>query len=106
MLAPRDGVTGVLLGAADYIERHGWCQGTSRIDDAVCTAWALSIAAAHDFVTAEQAGYRLMHSVRGPMGYSGGNWGIAVWNDTAGRTKEEVVEALRSAAFAPAGHFT
>ena len=99
MLAPRDRVTGVLLGAADYIELHGWCQGTSQIGDRVCAAWALTIAAGNDVSTSEQAGRRLMCSMGIPAGYIGR---VPDWNDASGRTQKEVVEALRSAAFAAA----
>jgi hypothetical protein len=103
-LAPRDRIAGVLLGAADYIERHGWCQGTSVIDDAVCAGRALMIAAGYDASTSERAGHRLMRFVGSTDGEVPGRWTTTVpdWNDKEGRTKEEVVEALRSAAFAAA----
>jgi hypothetical protein len=99
MLAPRDRIAGVMLGAADYIERHGWCQGASTIDSRVCAAWAMTIAADYDYTTSEHAGRRLMRS----LGIGGTvNRTVPAWNDKIGRTREEVVEALRSAAFAPA----
>jgi hypothetical protein len=101
MLAPRDRITGVLLGAADYIERHGWCQGTSRLPGgAVCAAWALTIAAGDDAVS-QEAGRRLMCFVDS-RGRNTSQWRVPYWNDQIGRTREQVVEALRSAAFAPA----
>lgn len=95
MLAPTDQITKVLLGAADYIEQNGWCQGTAKIGDAVCAAWALTITAEGNSIS-EEAGRRLLRFV-GP-----GSLNVPAWNDSVGRTKDGIVEALRSAAFAPA----
>jgi hypothetical protein len=94
MLAPRNLTTRVLLGAADYIERHGWCQRSSQDSGgAVCAAWALTIAAGHDLSVSLEAGHRLLRLTGGRT--------VPAWNDASGRTKAEVVETLRSAAFAP-----
>jgi hypothetical protein len=99
MLAPRNRTTEVLLVAVDIIEQDGWCQGITRRGTAACTAQALRIAARHDPFVAEEAGRRLAHFVG--CYRPGSYWGtIPDWNDAAGRTKEEVVEALRGAAFA------
>ena len=100
MLAPRDRIAEVLLGAADYIERHGWCQGTSQKGDGVCAAWALTIAAGHDFSTSEEAGRRLIRSLGKNVRTVPAT--VPAWNDRIGRTQGEVIEALRSAAFAAA----
>jgi membrane-bound lytic murein transglycosylase B len=103
MLAPRDRTTTVLLSAADYIERHGWCQGAMRTGDAVCAARALTIAAEHQVSIAERAGHRLARSLgTGGDARAVPGWNVPTWNDKLGRTQEEVVEALRNAAFASA----
>jgi hypothetical protein len=99
MLAPRDRITEVLLGAADYIEQHGWCQGMGRNGEAVCVAVALKIVAGYRIFIAEEAGRRLARS----LGIGLYRYSIPCWNDEPGRTQVEVVEALRNVAFAPAG---
>jgi hypothetical protein len=80
----------ILLGAAEIIEQRGWCQGDFQDGNGrVCMLGAISIS-----------------SVSSPMGEAGnaivllGLKSVTQWNDTPGRTKEEVVARLRTAAHA------
>lgn len=92
MLAPRDRTTQVLLEAADLIEQRGWCQNSAQgPGGSICAAQALALAAAYDFAFAAQVGRKLLHTV--------GFRTVPKWNDAPGRTQDEVVAALRQAAF-------
>jgi len=95
-----DNVGQVLLEAADYIEWHGWCQHIA-IGPAgkLCAVGALLHVAIPN----------IKHSTvweMSPLALSAfaklrrylGTDGIESWNDTRGRTKDEVVAALRAAA--------
>jgi hypothetical protein len=83
----------VLLDAASLIEQKGWCQGSAMMDDASCAAWAITQAARnlsqYDYGLAEHVGNRLARIV--------GARSIPFWNDAPGRTKEEVIAAMRAA---------
>lgn len=87
-----DEVGQVLLDAADYIEKHGWCQG-NYCDPLgrVCALGALNIVSCgipnHTEGIAINAAIRLMWNLR-----------ITQWNDHPERTKEEVIAALRKVA--------
>jgi hypothetical protein len=76
-----------LLAAADYIEQHGWCQHIGKINGHVCASVALNMVGCPNM-----SWLALTHLV----GRS-----IPRWNDAPGRTKEEVVAAMRKAAWAP-----
>ena len=85
-----------LLSAAEVIERLGWCQDTPGSSTGpVCVMGALHMAV---FGTLNPMGHsarfkeawkRLCDSVGGSC---------VIYNDTYGRTKEEMISALRAAA--------
>lgn len=85
----------VLLDAADYIERHGWCQYIVEDNQGrVCIGGAISAAASNSdqddlYVYALVRLDKYLHSYKL----------VPFWNDTPGRTKEEVIAALRAAAY-------
>ena len=85
-----DPVADVLLAAADYIEQHGWCQFYTRDDQgAVCGFGAIFNCSnppigGHTLLAVDRMQRRLGMS-------------ISAWNDMPGRTKDEVVAALRAA---------
>ena len=102
--APRT-PSAVLLAAADLIERTGWTQGSPAADEQGYPVRSHSAAACR-FCVAEAIR-------RACPGYPNDNLDIAAmnllerhlstldipaWNDAPGRTKEEVVAALREAA--------
>ena len=79
-------VAATLLRAADYIDEHGWCQHTgSREDGSVCIAIAFTLVSTRPTDACIVFG-----------GYV--KDGCARWNDAPGRTKDEVLKTLRSAA--------
>lgn len=84
------------LKAADYIEQHGWCQKVLQdMDGKVCLLGALSFGGADGMCSVrlvEQVGRYLKRKGLTKRGTA------VVWNDKPGRTKEEVVAALRGAA--------
>jgi hypothetical protein len=87
----------VLLDAADFIDRTGWCQNRLCDDQGrVCAAEALmSVAyAAHDVETCAGAMARLSNFI------TSGKHSLAVvkWNDDNGRTAAEVTRAMRACA--------
>lgn len=89
---PVDAAGWILWNAADYIEAHGWCQGTIKVGVRVCAMGALSESIGdRNHVIAQDAVNRLTARV--------GTY-VAQWNDDPGRTKEEVIAALRAAALA------
>lgn len=83
-------VADVLNGAADLIERDGWCQGRDRGPHGECCAdYALRLAAGYStlYGAARDA---LLAKVRRRY--------VATWNDAPRQTKAKVVHALRSTA--------
>jgi hypothetical protein len=88
----------ILLDAADYIERHGWCQNVYANEFGnVCVMGALL-----HFVQwpdyPEGRAKEIMPRLTKYLGVTR----VDNWNDAPGRTKEEVVAALRGAARTPA----
>ena len=89
-----------LLKAAEYIEEHGWCQ-YDLFDEVnrACLDGAI-IRSSNNFslireIEAQERVAKFLGanlSKRSALGF------IHVWNDAPGRTKEEVVAALRGAA--------
>jgi len=80
-----------LLRAIDYIEKHGWCQGTSfGPNDTVCI-WGALYRTKTDTRLYFKASNRLRQLI--------GDRSIPNWNDAKGRTKEEVIAKLREAAY-------
>ena len=84
-----------LLSAADVIERLGWCQYTAGFSTGpVCVMGALHMAI---FGTVSEMNYsERFHKAWKRFGDSVGGWGVG-YNDAYGRTKEEVISALRAA---------
>lgn len=88
-----DSVGTVLLKAAAYIEEHGWCQNSLITDDGkVCAMGAIhmicggGLLPCPTFYAAKERLEQCTESL------------LSKWNDTPGRTKEEVIAALRAAA--------
>jgi hypothetical protein len=80
----------LLNDAADYLETYGWIQGAAGSNGGpACVIGALAFCGPDEFQCFGDATERL----RSYLGCY-----IAAWNDTPGRTKEEVVRALRLAA--------
>ena len=84
-----DAASRSLLSAAAYIEEHGWCQGVLRKDTGeVCMIGAFM------FINCNYTVFSRLSAAIGvpPMD-------ISRWNDAPGRTKNEVVDSLRKAAY-------
>jgi hypothetical protein len=100
-----DPIQRLLLKAAEIVEQRGWCQRSfENLDGQVCALGAINLAH-HDcsgwgsrvFSGADlavNAACRASQYVGRGIGY----FTLANWNDTNGRTKEEVIAALRGAA--------
>jgi hypothetical protein len=87
---PSDGVARDLENAATLLRERGWCQG--RFHDSrgrSCAAGAIRVVTGD--TDAELAARRALRRVVGGEA-------IALWNDKIGRTAEEVITALESAA--------
>jgi hypothetical protein len=96
-----------LLKAADYIEEHGWCQNRPVTNDGrVCMTGAMLMvlcgtpylqAATSEAWMLQREGYQaVLESLSvDPLVYP---IELAAWNDAEGRSKDEVVQALRYAA--------
>ena len=104
------GVKKVLSDAADLIERTGWTRGANarRKDGAAvpwesdsaacfCTSGAITRVTNGDFNLCTLARHTLLSHIGDPDN----PLGVTGWNDYTGRTKEEVLAALRAAAAAP-----
>ncbi len=85
----------VLRKAADLIDERGWLQGQNFDADGRCCAfWALGKAAG------KQRGLRPIYDqFAGYLHARNPRWReVSSWNDAPGRTKEQVVAALRECA--------
>jgi hypothetical protein len=87
----------ILIGAADALEQHGWIQGALQTNRGRCVLgaiganWGLTTDADKCDAAAKFLAHINLLSQDDP-------WGLAAWNDEPGRTKGEVVTALREAA--------
>jgi len=84
-----DPTTDIILGAIEYLERHGWCQGAVAQGDNVCIVGAVRAVGGSHNPAYGPAMWRISRAIDnlGPAG-------VIAWNDAAGRTKEEVIEVL------------
>ena len=82
-----DGASNNLLRAASLIEKRGWHQGSLFKDGRYCIVGAISNV--RNSIEEMVMAWSLMDQ-------SVGN--AAMWNDTPGRTKDEVVAKLRAVA--------
>jgi hypothetical protein len=81
----------ILYAAADLIEEHGWCQHVPRDSHGhICVFTALLTDAPADAWRACQALERYCGLTK--------PYYVTRWNDMPGRTKDEVLNALRGAA--------
>jgi hypothetical protein len=86
------GVRSVLVGAADVIERAGWCQSQPRdLTGSVCVREALRIAADGDLVTMYDALTALERRLPAYID-------VVRWQDQSHRTKAQVLAFLRDTA--------
>ena len=82
-------VSAILLDAANLIERHGWIQGAyGRPDRGYCLFGAVFEASKYDSDNPWAALVDQEVTGGDPIG----------WNDAEGRTREQVIGLLRSAA--------
>lgn len=89
---PVDAAGWVLWNAADYIEKHGWCQNTiETAGGQVCAMGGIIAVGRSNLVDAQVAINRMTAHI---------GRRIPFWNDEPGRTKGQVVAALRAAALA------
>lgn len=85
----------VLILAADYMDQHGLCQGAYMAMGMVCAFGAMQMVAPSSWTACNfDAPAKLL---RDHLGLAD-NKAIVAWNDAPGRTKDEVVVALREAA--------
>lgn len=111
-------IADVLDDAADVIEKHGWNQGHLISDDgtSVCAMGALDYVT--DGISLRDGKFICIPSINMSSSYDAllanaavnalciqlkrecedGIDGIATWNDTPGRTKQEVLDMLRKTA--------
>lgn len=85
----------VFENAAKLIETRGWRQGINRGMNSVCAAEAVSLSAPVTICT--EALLELASRIGGKAVYD-----IIDWNDIDGRTKEQVLAALRNEPLEPA----
>lgn len=92
-------VADALDKAAEVIETRGWFQGdlyANGEDDGACAvcAWGALIVAKKAGGDSEHSTMRERSAIRAVTGVAA----LANWNDTPGRTKDEVIAVLRAAA--------
>ena len=83
-----------LLRAKQYIEEHGWCPAGQGpfLGQTVCMVQALGRTSAGP-VFRLPALFHLGHAIGCPASYIDGH-SVGVWNDTPGRTLDEVYAAF------------
>lgn len=84
----------ILNKAADLLETNGWCHGYYKdMDGNLCAAGATYEADHSGSVDADHVLLEYVSTQRDIPWPS-----VEAWNDTPGRTPEEVIEAMRAAA--------
>lgn len=89
-----DDISKGLLEIAEYIKEHGWCQ--NRVLDEkgqVCVAGTMHLSRNNlrEGNNWDEAKARITKVT--------GEYNIVQWNNTPGRTKEEIINKLREAAY-------
>ena len=87
----------VLLRAAEIVRERGLCQGAWRAGGPLCAAGAVGQAGVDFDLERWEMEARLLQFARA-LGGSAFN-DVHSWNDTPGRTGQEVAEALERAAY-------
>lgn len=93
----------VLLDAADYIEAHGWAQGTRQCGEAVCAHGAIAMVLTGNACEACAGEVAVVDILipflqrRFPDEHIG-SFGVGPWNNASNRTAAEVCAALRDCA--------
>lgn len=88
----------VLLKAAEHIERYGWLQGArGKTGQPCCAVGAINAVGGCDRSSRDDAIETLKRNIGLARPFA-----IQNWNDAPGRTKEDVIAALRGAANAAA----
>lgn len=89
-----DTTSKLLLEAADYIEKYGWCQNRfEELTGPVCLIGAFFKCSYVDLDS------QILENFRDRLGSFLNVNNVCKWNDTEGRTKEEVINALRACAY-------
>ena len=86
----------MLLSMADYIETNGWCQYIAFDGDKSCLVGAYIKIKGWDFRLESIYNDDYIHPLQMLKTFLGQSPNI--WNDQPGRTKEEVILALRTCA--------
>jgi hypothetical protein len=92
-----DQVAADLRAAADLLEHEGWTQGQFQDEETGCRCAAGALEAAAE----EEISGRWLDGIAAltqQLGISPGPISLYRWNDTPGRTADEVIAALRAAA--------
>ena len=88
------------MKAWELLEQKGWCQGTYALNKHSMRVHPTKRAHAFCAIGAIRCIYktqeRMEVAAKKVLKYIGLN-NISIWNDSPGRTKEEVIEALRKA---------
>lgn len=85
----------VLLDAADLLEHHGWIQGSLGCPrTGMCAVGAITHAA---YGNVSPIDYESFNEATRRINQACG-FGVEGWNDTQGRTKEQVINKLKEAA--------
>ena|SRR5882672_2439208 len=90
----------VIWGVANYIDGHGWCQNMYSTGGKVCILGAYqALGNCHVMMIDNIERHPPLKRIASFLGYVNLTLnGIAEYNDTKGRTKEEVVTMLKQAA--------
>lgn len=92
VVAPVEPWRKALLDAAQYIRDHGWCQNELRnLSGNVCMVGSIL------FSNLQQCRNEIDPAKSRVMAHLG-NSSISRWNDTPGRTKEEVIAVMETVA--------
>ena len=84
-----------LLRAKQYIEEHGWCSEGPFLGQTVCMVQALghTLTFAGPMFRGKSALFHLGHAIGCSPSYIDGH-SVGKWNDTPGRTLDEVYAAF------------
>lgn len=95
----------ILLDAAERLETHGWTQGVSQDKDGRCCAVGAISAVIYKnydnflgYTTNPKHHTAIIQEVFKPIHAILGEYMIIPWNDTPGRTADEVIAMIRKAA--------